>query len=159
MSAICEWPEGCENQTEGRTSFCATHNHAQRKAERELSKKITKIEATQAKLKGRKTLIKPVSDKMAEALRVYSQMKKGWLDGKMCAVFPHLKATQVHHSRGKVGYYDQMARDNDIPLLIDDRFWLAVSSEGHRKITDDSKFAIENGFSFLRTEKPQEEKI
>lgn len=40
-----------------------------------------------------------------------------------CAVFPALRATQIHHSRGRLG-----------PLLLDQRFWIPVSMAGHQWI-------------------------
>jgi len=39
---------------------------------------------------------------------------------RKCAVFPALNATDIHHSRGRLG-----------PLLLDQRFWIPVSRAGH----------------------------
>ena len=64
------------------------------------------------------------SKKYALAMRIYNTRVKEWLVGKQCAVFPFCKATQCHHSRGRVG-----------SLLMDERFWVPVSAYGHRCIT------------------------
>lgn len=83
--------------------------------------KRTPLKRTPFKKKGAK--IKPVSDKRAIENKAYSTLRKVFLEGKMCAVFPHLKATDVHHKRYRNG-----KRLNDV------RFWLAVSREGHNYI-------------------------
>jgi hypothetical protein len=80
--------EGCENQVEGRTLLCATHNHEQRKAERQKFKPIQKpIPKTSAKRKGK--------------LKEYTPLRKQYLlDHPECQI--KLigctgKATQIHH--------------------------------------------------------------
>ena len=50
--------------------------------------------------------------------------------------------------------HKKRARENEVPLLMDERFWLPVSREGHNKITDDSKWASDNGYTFLRVTDP-----
>lgn len=57
---------------------------------------------------------------MAKKLREYYKLRKPFLEGKRCAVFPHLTATDVHHVRGRAG-----------SLLLDTRYWLPVSRAGH----------------------------
>lgn len=75
------------------------------------------------------------SPKRAKEEREYNKEVKIWLVGKMCAVFPNRKATQCHHKRGRIG-----------KLLLDKRYWLPVSDEGHRKIENNPDWARENGF-------------
>lgn len=55
--------------------------------------------------------------------------------------------TEIHHVRKRRGFADEYARLNNIPLLLDQRFWLAVSREGHQKIEDNPEWAFENGYS------------
>ena len=57
---------------------------------------------------------------MAKLAAHYNAEAAAWLPGRRCAVFPEKKATQCHHVRGRLG-----------PLLLDKRFWKAVSMEGH----------------------------
>jgi hypothetical protein len=149
-SGNCQWPEGCENTIENQeTGLCATHGHQLRKEEKMKSKQKKVYQ-----LPKQKKAIPKVSEKMSKALYIYGKEKKGWLDGKGCAVYPEQMATQIHHKKGRSidGYADQWAKNNDICLLIDKRFWLPTSDDGHKKITNDSAWAIKNGFSCLRTE-------
>lgn len=62
-------------------------------------------------------------------------------------------ATDVHHKMGRIGFADQWARDNNIPLLIDTRFWIALSREGHKYVEEHPEWAKENGYSLSRLEK------
>jgi len=50
-------------------------------------------------------MIRKVSKKRQKELREYSKLRKEFLKGKKCAVFPALNATDVHHKRGRVGYF------------------------------------------------------
>jgi len=57
----------------------------------------------------------------AKARRLYNKMAREYLlQNPQCAVFKNKPASEVHHRRGRLG-----------TLLIDQRFWLAVSKEGH----------------------------
>ena len=69
----------------------------------------------------------------------------------MCAVFPNLPATEIHHSAGRRGYIDQYAYDNKISAFLDERYWLAVSNDGHIKIEADTIWAKDMGFSIVRS--------
>ena len=48
-------------------------------------------------------------------------------------------ATEIHHMRGRIG-----------SLLLDTRYWLAVSRKGHRKIEENPEWAKENNYSLNR---------
>lgn len=98
--------------------------------------------------------VKKVSENQSKLLAKYNGKRKAWIRGKKCAVYKDLPAEDVHHMQGRTGYADEWARENDLPLLLDDRFWLPVSREAHKKITDDSKWAWENGYSFKRVTDP-----
>lgn len=49
------------------------------------------------------------------------------------------QTTDVHHKKGRVG-----------TLLLDTRFWLAVSREGHKQIEENPEWAKENNYSLNR---------
>lgn len=49
------------------------------------------------------------------------------------------KTTEIHHKKGRIG-----------ALLLDTRYWLAVSREGHRMIEENPIWAKENNFSLDR---------
>lgn len=86
----------------------------------------------------RRKRIKPVSDKLAAAKRAYNARVKVWLEGKLCAVYRTIPATQCHHQRGRIGR-----------LLMDERFWIPVSSAGHARIDSNREWARQ-AFAFLQ---------
>lgn len=63
------------------------------------------------------------------------------------------QTTDVHHKKGRVGFADQWARDNNISLTLDTRFWVALSRDGHRYVEDNPEWAKENGYSLSRLAK------
>jgi hypothetical protein len=93
--------------------------------------------------------IKKVSDVMAAMLSKYAVKKKRWIKGKVCAVLKNVPATDVHHSagRGIDSYYDEWAEERGICLLLDERFWIPVSREGHTEIEKRPDWAKIMGFS------------
>lgn len=124
----CSIPD-CDNLAE-RNGICATHNREQRKAIKESLKPNKKP-----------VRIRDVSVKMREALKEYSKEAKQFIiENPQCAVFPHLPSTEVHHMKGRA----------TIELLLDQRYWRAVSREGHVKIEMNPEWAKEMGFSLSR---------
>lgn len=89
------------------------------------------------------------SEKLKRLLGIYARKKAKWIKGKKCAVMPHLPAVDIHHiaGRGHEAFYDEWAMQNEIPLLLDERFWLPVSREGHIEITNRPAWAKKMGFS------------
>lgn len=47
--------------------------------------------------------------------------------------------TDVHHSKGRIG-----------SLLLDTRYWIALSREGHKQVEENPEWAKENGYSLNR---------
>lgn len=76
--------------------------------------------------------------KRAKQEREYLKQRPTFLEGKTCPV-TGWPATQVHHMKGRIG-----------DLLLDQRFWLAVSHEGHEKIENNPVWAKEQGYSMNR---------
>jgi hypothetical protein len=90
--------------------------------------------------------IRPFSKKREKLNDEYNKEAKIFLKmNPRCAVYPELQSKEVHHKKGRTG-----------KLLIDKRYWLAVSRKAHRKITDNPAWAIEHGYSLLRLEKDGE---
>lgn len=56
------------------------------------------------------------------------------------------QTTEVHHQKGRIG-----------KLLLDQRFWIALSTEGHRQVELNPEWAKENGFSLSRLENDNED--
>jgi hypothetical protein len=99
--------------------------------------------------------IPKVSKPQAAANTIYKAEKKGFIHGQPCAVFPEQKATQIHHrmGRSRSGFADEWAKSRGIAILWDRRYWLAVSDDGHEKITKESEWAYKMGFSVKRLKK------
>lgn len=132
----CDCGKPVENQD---TGLCASCGKLERK-----TRQVTPFEPAPP--------IKKQSDVMAKMMAIYRPKAAKFLVGKRCAVYPDKKATEVHHmyTRSIDDFADEWAVNHNLPYLLDDRFWLPVSAEGHRKITDDSAWAWENKFSFKR---------
>lgn len=102
----------------------------------------------------RKQPVKPVSGKQKILLAKYHKQRLVFLskpENKKCPVFS-LPTTEIHHKQGRKGYADDWARENNVPLLLDERFWLAVSRTGHRKIEENPTWAKREGFSVSRVQ-------
>lgn len=48
------------------------------------------------------------------------------------------RATTIEHTKGRLGYADQWARDNDISLYLDVRFWKGCCFECNGKLENDA---------------------
>ncbi len=113
--------------------YCATYNHAIRKAERMQSKEVKPMNK--------------VSEKMSQNLNKYASIRAKFLLNRWCGV--HGKPCipiEIHHVAGRIGFYDE----KEIPLLIDTRFFLAVCREAHEQIEMNPVWAKENGYSESR---------
>lgn len=89
-----------------------------------------------------KKSIPKVSKKLASKQRIYSKLRIEFLsrpENTMCAVYPYLRATEIHHMQGRAG-----------ELLNDTSTWLAVSRIGHIWIEENPLLAKERGFSMDR---------
>ena len=143
----------CGNFTKNKICSSCLHKKAKtadwvKKAD---SKKREQLEKQKIKNAQPKAMPKKVSETRKAENPIYSERRKLFLEGKQCAVFPNLKATQVHHQAGRKGYVDQWAYDNGITAFLDERFWLPVSEEGHIKIEADTIWAKDKGFSIVRS--------
>lgn len=121
----------CGNISENReTGLCASCGAAARKAERQ-ALKVKEVKP-----------IRKVSGKRAKETREYQKLAQLYLNThKVCEVMEcNNRSNQIHHVGG---------RENG--RLLDTFYFLAVCPDCHRKITDDSKWAILNGYSILRT--------
>lgn len=99
-----------------------------------------------------KKLPKKMSDKQKVKNKEYSEARKEWLIGKKCVVFPEKDATTCHHGKGRIGYADDWARQRGITLLMDKRYWVPASMEGHEYIERNPDTAKREGWSWSRHE-------
>ena len=97
------------------------------------------------KSKQPKSKIKPVSEKRSKELTIYHSLKESWLsrpENRYCAVKTGDclgQATEVHHKKGRENL-----------LLLDQKYWLPICRNCHRFITDNSRWAINAGWSVER---------
>jgi hypothetical protein len=82
-----------------------------------------------------RTRIRPVSSRRRKALAIYAKIKRVWLANHPWCEVTGIAATEVHHRRGRIG-----------TLLIDTRFWMAVSFRVHRLIHDHPTTARAEGW-------------
>ena len=77
-----------------------------------------------------------ISERMRLKLSRYFRARQLFLlTHPTCAVDPERKSVEAHHMRGRLG-----------ELLLDQRFWLPVSAEGHRWIHEHPAAARQNGW-------------
>lgn len=137
--------EGCENQFKPFYSFDRYCSY--------MCTRNSNDPPTNQKSVSNKKRIRPVSVSRSRLNNIYTNLRREFLgqpDNRFCPVTCG-KATEVHHKLGRRGFADDWAREKNIPLLIDVRFWLAVSSTGHHKIEADPEWALKMGYSMLRT--------
>lgn len=77
-----------------------------------------------------------MSKGMKSKLRVYAKLRREFLaTHRQCAVFDFYEATDIHHTRGRVGN-----------LLLATEHWIAVSRIGHQWIHDHPEKARQRGW-------------
>ena len=85
--------------------------------------------------------IRQVSRKQAQRIRKYKDVKYKYLEEKpYCECGCGRRSSQIHHKKGRLG-----------DLLIDTRFFMAVSNFCHRRIEDNPSLAYARGWSLSRT--------
>lgn len=144
---ICK-DQDCENEFK---PFLSTQKYCSSKCTHK-NKKPSKPPAA-VKFKQRKA-IKPISDKQKKQLAIYHRDRLVFLqkpENKKCPV-TGAATTEIHHMKGRKGFADEWAKLKGIKLLHDQRFWLAVSRSGHRKIEENPEWAKDNSYSFNRLE-------
>lgn len=82
--------------------------------------------------------IRKISKKRAIQNAEYLKLRAKFLPGKICPI-TNRPATEIHHKKGRVG-----------KLLMDVRFFLGVTREGHNYIESHPEEAFEKGWSIPR---------
>lgn len=90
------------------------------------------------------------STKQASLERRYNNNRRQFLRLNPVCPVTGGRTDQVHHMKGREGYADEQARAAGIPLLLDERYWLAVSDAGHKKIEAFPAWAKEMNYSLSR---------
>lgn len=102
--------------------------------------------------KKKSSRIKKISKKHQSLLQRYTKIRKEFLsqpENQYCPV-TGFKATEIHHMKGKIGYADEWAKEFNVPLLIDERYFLAVHRSGHQRIELNPEWAKQKGYSLNR---------
>jgi hypothetical protein len=99
--------------------------------------------------------INRLSEKGKDVEKKYLNRLRTWKKGKKCAGnFKHdcSDVIECHHMHGRSNdrFFDEWAEENGVVLTLDERFWLPLCSDAHRVVTNDSKFAWGNQYSFKR---------
>jgi hypothetical protein len=82
---------------------------------------------------------KKTGDELKEKMKIYRKERRRFITlHPKCAVCGG-ESNQIHHKQGRIG-----------DLLLDQTKWLAVCLPCHDRITEDSAWAIENGYSESR---------
>jgi hypothetical protein len=86
-------------------------------------------------------VIPQVSKKRKVEMLQYSVLRTEFLANKKNQVCPITKqpTTDIHHKKGRVG-----------SLLLDTRYWVALSREAHKFVEENPEWAKENGYSLNR---------
>lgn len=90
------------------------------------------------KLNKNKT-IKKVSKKRETENKIYAILRKKFLQDNPICPINKTQTTDIHHMKGRIG-----------SLLLDTRYWLAVSREAHIMIEQNPVWAKENNYSLNR---------
>lgn len=100
----------------------------------------------------RQKTIRKISAKQEKKNEEYMVVRNSFLsllENKICPITKQ-PTTEVHHKAGRAGFADEWARLNNTPLLIDVRYFLAVSRNGHRWIEENPAEAKQMGYSVDR---------
>lgn len=131
-----------ENQETGKCASCGA-----------LDRRAAKVKASD-----NNSPIAKMSPKTAKINQRYLTRLRTWKKGKKCeANFVHDCSSVItcHHMFGRGNHYhDEWAEENDVPLTLDERFWKPLCLNAHQYVTENSKFANENGYSYLRITDP-----
>ena len=130
----CKGP-GCDN------TFTPKYSSLEKYCGPSCASLATQAQAKQNRDKKKKRPIRKESTKQAALNRKYSQQRRRYLekpDNHFCVICRDQnvsrRANTVEHRKGRKGYADDYARDNDIPLLLDERFWLPVCLEHNTEL-------------------------
>jgi len=125
MPKQCEH-EGCSNSIWSRkTMRCKNHQVAKEYSSR-----------NNTKIKRAVKRIKQVSSKRQQQNQAYLVMRKIFLDTHPnCVMYTDKPSTEIHHSAGRRG-----------DMLLDTRYWFALSREAHVYIHANPEWAEDKGY-------------
>ncbi len=93
----------------------------------------------------KRTPIKRVSKKRQKQNRTYKEKRVEFLskpENKICFIGGCGKpSTTIEHRKGRVGYADDWAMENNIPLLLDERYWAGCCLEHNLQLENDPELS------------------
>jgi hypothetical protein len=102
---------------------------------------ICNTKAVEVKDKPRYKKIRRRRPEREKEERKYSVKAKVFLMlNPRCGVFPELRSNQVHHKKGRSG-----------KMLLEEKYFMAVSQAGHDWIRDNAAEALEKGYVIKRS--------
>lgn len=93
--------------------------------------------------------IKQKSKKQQKKDTKYLKERLVYIHQKPCAICSS-QATEVHHKKGRQGYADEWARQREVSLLHDQRFWLPLCHDCHSWVETHPIEAKTKGYSETR---------
>lgn len=101
----------------------------------------------------KKKPIRRVSTKLAKLTRKYNKQRKFFLEkpeNMICFIGGcGAQATTVEHRKGRKGFADSWARENNIPLLLDERFWAGCCYEHNLELENNGELSMKYQLSKL----------
>lgn len=97
------------------------------------------------------TKINPYSVKRSKETKIYHARRIVFLSKHPFCTIKSDKcthnATTIEHSAGRKGYYDDWARDNNISLYLDERFWKAACNSCNLELENNSELSKKHQLS------------
>ena len=140
--------KGCDNYF---TPFKSTDKYCSRKCFNDNLKPNLKLKDFKP--------IKKVSDKRKELNKIYEKVRIEVLsEAKFVCFIPGCKnvANTIEHLAGRIGYYDDLARENNIPLLIDKRFLKPCCLAHNGELETNPKLSKQHQYSKISGKKKSE---
>lgn len=140
--------KGCENTF---TPFKSTDKYCSRECFKENYKPNLQL----SKIKP----IKAVSDKRKELNKIYEKVRIEVLSDAKFKCFIEgcgNVANSIEHLAGRKGFYDEWAKENNIPLLIDKRFLRACCIPCNGQLETDSELSKQYQYSKVSGKKKSE---
>lgn len=106
--------------------------------------------------------IKKVSDKRKKENVIYSERRKVFLslpENKVCFIDGcSSPATTIEHTKGRIGYADDWARENGVTLFLDERFWKGCCWKHNGELERNTELSRKYQLSKLHNGKKGEQK-
>lgn len=91
--------------------------------------------------------IAPVSKKMKGELAIYKPIRNQYMkDNPICECCNAAESVDLHHSAGRIGFWNEDSRLKGLKLLWDKRFFMAVCRSCHNEIHENPEWSYQEGY-------------